>query len=528
MGKKRSPILAIAVLPLLVAGLMAPASTAAVGDATDYSIGAGATPYGVTLGPDGNIWIAAGAANSIVRVSPTGAIAAFALPSPNSNPRFITVGSDRNLWFTQQSGNRIGRITLDGSITEFAVPTANAEPFGIAAGPDGNLWFTQLAGNKIARITPTGVITEFVVPTANSAPWGITAAPGGASQMFFTQQAGNKIGSVDMSGNISEIPLAAGSNPQGISAVGNDLWFAESGTNKIARLVGSTALEITLPGGSQPAMIAEGPGTSMWVTLTGTNQVLRMTNAGAIQNTFALPAGSAPLGLNVGSDANMWIALSGRAAVARMLTGQVATNTQIPTFAPTTGLAAGTVLTATPGQWSYAPSSYTYVWQRCTTAEATSCSDSLGSVSTYTVQPADVGQFLRVIVSAVNANGTSQGVPSALVQVGSAPSPTPTPQPAVATTTTVDGPTAQKRTKRKRYTAVVSGNAVGTVTFTFTRKKRSKTFANVPVVNGTATVRWKVGKKWPVGPTRITATFTPATPNDFTGSSGQGRVRIRP
>src|SRR6266851_5201233 len=71
--------------------------------------------------------------------------------SPASLPRGITAGPDGNLWFAES--NNIGRITPSGSITTFPVPTQSSSPEGITAGPDGNLWFTD-AGNNIGRITP--------------------------------------------------------------------------------------------------------------------------------------------------------------------------------------------------------------------------------------------------------------------------------------------------------------------------------------------------------------------------------------
>jgi virginiamycin B lyase len=66
----------------------------------------------------------------------------------------ITAGPDGNLWFTEDAGNNIGRITTTGEITEFPIPTPQSGPHGIAVGPDGNLWFTEQTGNKIGRINP--------------------------------------------------------------------------------------------------------------------------------------------------------------------------------------------------------------------------------------------------------------------------------------------------------------------------------------------------------------------------------------
>ena len=72
--------------------------------------------------------------------------------TPNSGPNRIAAGPDGNLWFTQNVGG-IGRITPTGDITEFAIPSPNSGPVEIAAGPDANLWFTQNTDpGRIAKI----------------------------------------------------------------------------------------------------------------------------------------------------------------------------------------------------------------------------------------------------------------------------------------------------------------------------------------------------------------------------------------
>ena len=98
-----------------------------------------------------------------------------------AGPYGITAGPDGNLWFTEYLGDRIGRITPLGVITEFSTGmTAGAYPYGITAGPDGNLWFTESGRDRIGRITPAGVITEFSTGmTAGAQPYGITAGPDG-------------------------------------------------------------------------------------------------------------------------------------------------------------------------------------------------------------------------------------------------------------------------------------------------------------------------------------------------------------
>jgi len=71
--------------------------------------------------------------------------------------RGVISGPDGNLWFTEANRDKIGRITTSGQITEFPIPTTNSAPFsaptGITPDPEGYIWFADSGGNVIARIT---------------------------------------------------------------------------------------------------------------------------------------------------------------------------------------------------------------------------------------------------------------------------------------------------------------------------------------------------------------------------------------
>lgn len=123
----------------------------------------GGAAAGITLGPDGHLWIAGTMA--IGRVSVTGKVKAFPVPAYAFGD--ITTGPDGNLWFTQSNANEIGRMTTAGTVTEFPIPTGGAGPLGIASGPDGNLWFTEGATHKIGRLTPGCSFTEFPLPSTS-------------------------------------------------------------------------------------------------------------------------------------------------------------------------------------------------------------------------------------------------------------------------------------------------------------------------------------------------------------------------
>lgn len=170
-------------------------------------------PYqgnGIALGPDRAIYVSAGSpcgvpggmgpfSSAVIRVDASGNITTV---FPVTDAQRIATGPDGNLWVTQGSPtNAIARLSPSGAITEFALPTANAGPLGIAAGNDGAIWFAENTASKIGRITITGTITEFATPTPNAQPFGIASLAGacgpGHGLVWFTESRSNKIGKIE-------------------------------------------------------------------------------------------------------------------------------------------------------------------------------------------------------------------------------------------------------------------------------------------------------------------------------------------
>jgi hypothetical protein len=80
-----------------------------------------------------------------------------------------------SLWFAETATNKIARITTTGAITEFSIPSAGTQPVGVAAGPDGHVWFTESAaatGNRIGRL----LVTTVEVPVQGGAGGAVPAA----------------------------------------------------------------------------------------------------------------------------------------------------------------------------------------------------------------------------------------------------------------------------------------------------------------------------------------------------------------
>jgi hypothetical protein len=83
----------------------------------------------------------------------------------------------------------------------------------------------------------------------------------------------------------------------------------------------------------------------------------------------------------------------------------VPSNTASPSISGTEQ--EGQVLTADHGDWSDSPTGYDYQWQRCNSG-GSGCSDISGATGDqYTLGSADVGNRVRVGVSATNGEGTS-------------------------------------------------------------------------------------------------------------------------
>src|SRR3989338_283931 len=237
------------------------------------------SPFDITTGADGNLWFASRLHGKIGRITPTGTVTEFNVPTSNSQPSFITAGPDGNLWFTELSANKIGRITTNGTVTEFNIPTANSWVSYITSGPDGNLWFVERDGNKIGRITTGGAITEFNIPTtSNIYPTGITSGPDG--NLWFTNSgagAQNYIGKITTDGIVVSTYTVTTDTAADIT-LGPDgnLWFTEDSAYKIGKITTFLIGEPSITSITPTTGPASG-GTPVTISGTNLNNVTKIT-----------------------------------------------------------------------------------------------------------------------------------------------------------------------------------------------------------------------------------------------------------
>jgi streptogramin lyase len=134
--------------------------------------------------------------------------------------------------------------------------------------------------------------------------------------------------------------------PSGIAA-GPDgaLWFAECGTNKIARMTTDFALthEYPIPtASSAPVAIAEGPDGAMWFTEVFANAIGRIDSAGRVRERTLPSKAAAPVAIAAGPDGAMWFTERDTGKIGRIGVLGSIVEFKIPAFAPEpTSIAAG-------------------------------------------------------------------------------------------------------------------------------------------------------------------------------------------
>lgn len=153
------------------------------------------SPRNVNFGPDGNFYVADGMQNRIIRFSPNGqVIDTFIQGSGLNGPTSFTFGPDGNVYVVSVLTAKI--LKFDGQTGAFIgdFVTSNVfEPHDVAFGPDGNLYVTDALSKLINRFRgDTGAfIDTFVNDPLIITPLGLTWGPDG--NLYVANQGHNDV-----------------------------------------------------------------------------------------------------------------------------------------------------------------------------------------------------------------------------------------------------------------------------------------------------------------------------------------------
>jgi len=211
------------------------------------ALGLGTSPYAITGGPDGNVWITTqrcdfcgpgSGSNAIVVMSTAGTVihqyVAGTTPNLTANGTFqgIATGPDGNVWFTDYTNHAVGKIDGSGNVTEYS--TAAMCPNRIVAGSDGALWFTSYCTSDVGRVTVGGTVTSNAIAGASTQFNGIIAGKGG--NLYAVDRGNNEIwqlkiaaGAVSSASSVSIPDTENGQSNADLTGIAqtNDgqLWF---------------------------------------------------------------------------------------------------------------------------------------------------------------------------------------------------------------------------------------------------------------------------------------------------------------
>lgn len=287
---------------------LAPAAAGAV-PAVDGVFDLNGSPRHLTLGPDGNVWVALdGLTYDVARVEPNGTVTGFTTAAITF-PVGIATSADGRLWVTQPNG--VAHFLPGDPASARAVPIAAiSDARGIVAGPDGALW--TASGDNAIRIATDETFTAFRVTDMGAR--GIAAGNG---KLYIADFGSRRIVELATDGTptfhtLPEAPqeVVAGPSGQLAAAMPNSL---------IGRLTppDPTVLTSDVPA-TDPFGIVFADDLAYWTANFNTHTLARLTPAGALTTLSGLPAGTGPRFLTKGAGGTLWVGLETSRQIARV------------------------------------------------------------------------------------------------------------------------------------------------------------------------------------------------------------------
>jgi len=317
--KRSSRLLAALGLTVALSAYGAASSSAAVGEISDYPIAIETTPYGITPGPDGKLWLVDSGnhvgGTFIGRMATSGAMLSSDLVKLTS-PKLglaASYGPDGNMWALQDSTVEkmpVG-VSETAQITPYALSHGTGGYGSIVPGPDGRMWFGW--NTQIGAITTAGAINEYETNSSTSVS-GVTVGADG--KLWYGE--GNKIARMDTGGHIGltgdEFPLPGGASTIEALVLGPDgnIWFTVGNPAAIGRITtsGVVTLFMTPTPNSLPFGIADGPDGRLWFVEENGNAIGSIptsATSGADITEYSLGAKYVgALYIAAGSDSRMW------------------------------------------------------------------------------------------------------------------------------------------------------------------------------------------------------------------------------
>jgi sugar lactone lactonase YvrE len=269
-----------------------------------YALGAGRTPYSLTIDSAGNLYTANYGNGGVSKITSTGTVTEM-YTAAGSQPWGITADSSGNVYVTNSALNTVTKILSDGTvIPTFASLPNSSRPIDVTLDPAGNIYTANTLSSTVSKIAQSNLsaTTGGAVTSAGNVGSGINGmaidSTGNIYTSSYQNSTANAIYKID---NVSSPAFSLSSSSESVNlgssltgynisgsalaisgfsispSIGNGLSFSTStglisGTPQAA----ASAVTYTITGNSR----------SVWVSQTFTITV----NATLVAQTITFPA----------------------------------------------------------------------------------------------------------------------------------------------------------------------------------------------------------------------------------------------
>jgi virginiamycin B lyase len=248
----------------------------------EYHLSPRSLPHGLQADKEGNIWFTAQGGAYVGKLDPkTGNVKEYKMPNEDLDPHTPIIDHDGTVWFTMQGASMVGRINpKTGEVKVVPTPTPNVNPYGMVVSSKNEVFFCEFRSNKLAKIDKnTMEITEYTLPNPQSRPRRIAITPD--DRIWYGDYSRGYLGVYDpKTGASKEWPSPSGpkSQPYGIVAIGDILWYSESGVDKNTLVRFDPKSEkfqswLIPSGGGVVRNMSASPNGDVWMATSGVNGI---------------------------------------------------------------------------------------------------------------------------------------------------------------------------------------------------------------------------------------------------------------
>lgn len=257
-------------------------------------------PYGIAVGPSGDVFIADSEAQSIKRWSPTNNSITTLINSGLSYPAGVATDAAGNVYLADTLNGAIKKWTAANNSVSTLLASGLSNPYGIAVDAAGNVYLADTFNNAIKRWSVTNGAATTLISNGLQSPFGI--AVDAAANVYIADTYNNSIKRYHANSGTTTTLVNSGLNfPYDVAVdVAGNVYIADSENNAVKKWIAASSSVVTIPTGpiSTPFGVAVDPSGHLFLSDSG-NNLLRcvpraFVNATARNVGFAAGTDSLP------------------------------------------------------------------------------------------------------------------------------------------------------------------------------------------------------------------------------------------